>query len=141
EKQPRDRPGGTPSPRRTPSALLMVLLAVSLGLLAAQFFVPQPQEISYSFFDEQVRKGNVRRIEVRGQTILGEFKVPPYESELRESKADSKTTQINAKKPNAEEGEPSPAATEVPASEPPTSVVDSEEPEAEEPTEESPEGE
>ena len=78
-----ERPNGPPPPRRTPSALLMVLLAVSVGLLAAQFFAPKPREISYSFFDQQVREGNVRRIEVRGQTILGEFKVPPLESQLR----------------------------------------------------------
>ncbi|QDT67642.1 ATP-dependent zinc metalloprotease FtsH [Planctomycetes bacterium MalM25] len=51
-------------------------MVLALGFLFAQAFT-QVADIDYGFFWRQVEQGNVAKVEVSGQTLLGEFKSPP----------------------------------------------------------------
>lgn len=96
--------------RRGPSVWILLLLALSIGLLITRIFAPEPLSITYSFFDKQVREGNVQRIEVRGQTVFGKFKVPPLESELQAHQAAKDAT---ATPPPATQTAPDPQSPPV----------------------------
>jgi cell division protease FtsH len=55
---------------------IAALLLLS-GIIASQWFAVDRTEIYYTYFDEQVRAGNVKAIDVQGAVAYGEFKVPP----------------------------------------------------------------
>ncbi len=71
----------------------------------------QRSEITYSFFHDQVEKGNVRILEVRGQQAFGEFRVPPLKSELQQARADTgaKADDMAADEADGEQAADSPA--------------------------------
>ena len=79
DHRPGDRPPGgrLPGGRTIPqSAWLLALLAVGLGIMAVQSMT-QLAEIDYRFFWEQVDAKNVSKAVIQGQSLFGEFKVPP----------------------------------------------------------------
>ncbi len=62
---------------------VMVPLLGTMLLLLWSPFEEERQEIDYSFFHAQVAKGNVKTINVRGQQVLGQFRVAPLLSEAK----------------------------------------------------------
>jgi cell division protease FtsH len=60
-------------------AVLWVIAALVLltGIIVSQWFVVDRTEINYTYFDAQIRAGNVKTIDVQGAVANGEFKVPP----------------------------------------------------------------
>lgn len=83
----------------------MVLLATLL-LFSSQWGSKR-SEIPYSFFYQQVEKGNVREIVVRGQQAFGEFRIPPLKSELDQANPEEKaqnqpTVDDSAKTPSSD---------------------------------------
>lgn len=82
-------PPSTPAPQqnddagtrrlKAPLAALWTIAALILilGIVASQWFDVDRTDIKYSFFDAQVRAGNVKSIEIQGSTAYGEFKVAP----------------------------------------------------------------
>ena len=82
--------------------LLLLLLALLLAslLLFAQPFGEKRTEINYTFFHQQVAKGNVSELEIRGQQAYGEFRIPPLKSELESTeKAKSETPSAESCRP------------------------------------------
>jgi cell division protease FtsH len=82
--QPADRrPGATPGPgqakmppRRTWLWFVLVLLA---NYVLMRLLIPSPGEpvtVPYTLFKEEVKKGNVKAIFSRGETIRGRFAAP-----------------------------------------------------------------
>jgi len=100
ENRPKgELPGGdapTPRPRPKNSGLWMILVLVLVGLLVLMTGRSERRsEIDYSFFRQQLRKGNITEVEFREQQLLGTFKHPPVVPE------DSEST---AKQPDGEKG-------------------------------------
>ena len=82
--QPADsRPGAAQGPRQTkmPSrrTWLWFVLVLLLNFVLARLFMPSPTApvtVPYTLFKEEVRKGNVKAIFNRGETIKGRFAAP-----------------------------------------------------------------
>ncbi len=71
---------------------MLLLLLVGSLLMLSQWMAETPSKITYSFFDQQVQEGNVRIIEIRGQQVFGEFRIPPLASKLQAEIHPSKET-------------------------------------------------
>ena len=54
--------------------VLLVLMAVMVYQSASRFSKPQVSEIAYGTFREQVRKGYVESVEIKGGEIQGQYK-------------------------------------------------------------------
>jgi cell division protease FtsH len=93
-KPPGDRAAGNQKPGKPaggrlsppPGWLLVVLILLTLLLLTNPLGGTE-EKIPYWFFNQQVAAGNVRTLEIAGQTATGEFRVPPLKSELAEAMA------------------------------------------------------
>jgi cell division protease FtsH len=68
-----------PSRRRPPAAVAWTigLLILLLAVVASQWFVEDRSEIDYTFFEAQLRAGNVKSLDVYGREARGEFVEPP----------------------------------------------------------------
>jgi cell division protease FtsH len=79
DRRPKDPTRPSPAnmpPRRTWLTFLVILL---INYLLVTFFFPSPDApvtVPYTFFKEQVTKGNVEAIYSRGETITGRFVTP-----------------------------------------------------------------
>ena len=71
--------------------LLAMTLVVLLLLFIASYFTPKVSNISYSFFREQVESGNVVKVVVEQQQLLGRFKSAPDKPPYLDSNGELKT--------------------------------------------------
>lgn len=95
-----------------------LLLAMTL-LLFAQQFGQDSQEISYSYFDKQLRAGNIASVSIQRSRIEGTFVEPPTVGEA--TSQDEKDSDTETSKPgdSASESDPEDTASEAEESEAP----------------------
>jgi cell division protease FtsH len=92
-----------------PAGFVLVAVVIATFLLFGRQLVSNVSEIkNYNFFDEQVRAGNVKSIDIQGDRIFGEFVEPPL--------APTDPAQVNSTENDAStngvQGEERPAAKE-----------------------------
>jgi cell division protease FtsH len=73
----KERTTESQQPPRRPTGLLLILLLMLFAFLLFGQPWGGPQEVSYKFFRQQLKAENIARAEIRGQTVIGEFKEPP----------------------------------------------------------------
>jgi len=86
-------------PQRWPpngSVWMLIVLLVLGGLIVANIAGSQPDDISYTFFRQQLEKGNVAEVWIQQQEVTGKFKEAPL----------APTTAEAAEKEKKKDGEP-----------------------------------
>src|ERR1043166_6139474 len=120
---PPGRPGDNQTssrPRMPPGRTWLWLIAVLVAnYLMVRLLFPNPQgaiTIPYTFFKEQVSKGNVESIYSQGESITGRFKAPVTYPPPEEKKAgtEGKSSTGAEKNPPAAKQPPPPALRGVP---------------------------
>jgi cell division protease FtsH len=108
---PRKPPRGESPPPRpvVPAGFVLVAVVIATFLLFGRQLVSNVSEIkNYNFFDEQVRAGNVKSIDIQGDRIFGEFVEPPL-APTDPAQVDSTENDAST---NGVQGEERPAAKE-----------------------------
>src|SRR5580692_2016603 len=73
-------PAKIPPTRRSipPGFIITIVVCVVLVMIISQMF-DHPKEIDYGFFRQQLKAGNVAKLELQERKVIGEFTEPPLD--------------------------------------------------------------